>query len=69
MEDIERQNSGRGKEEYTELVIEHQIPERTQLADLICTRLVNTTLKDVVKRWIQAVGLMLALYSRREVPR
>jgi hypothetical protein len=31
-QDIERQNRGEEEEEYIEPVIEHQIPERAQLA-------------------------------------
>jgi hypothetical protein len=68
-EDIERQNNGQEEEPYIEPVVEHQIPERTQLADLICTNIANITPKDIVKRRIQAVCLMLALCSHREVPR
>jgi hypothetical protein len=69
IEDIERQNSGQQEEEYIEPVVKHQIPERTYLADLIYTHVANITLKDIVKRRIQTAGLMLALCSRREVPR
>ena len=69
IEDIERQNSGQQEEEYVEPVIEHQIPERTQLAELMCTHVVGITPQDIVKRRIHSAGLMLALCHRREVPR
>jgi len=68
-EDIERQNSGQQEEEYIEPVVEHQIPERTQLAELICTHIAGITPQDIVKRRIHSAGLMLALCHRREVPR
>jgi hypothetical protein len=68
-EDIERQNSGQQEEEYIEPVIEHQIPERAQLAELICTRVTGITPQDIVKRRIHSAGLMLALCHHREVPR
>jgi hypothetical protein len=68
-EDIERQNSGQQEEEYIEPVVEHQIPERAQLAELICTRVTGITPQDIVKRRIHTAGLMLALCHRREVPR
>lgn len=50
-------------------MVEHQILERTQLADFICTHVANITPNDIVKRRIQIAGLMLALCSRREAPR
>jgi hypothetical protein len=68
-EDIERQNSGQQEEEYIEPVVEHQIPERMQLAELICTHVADITPQDIVKRRIHSAGLMLALCHRREVPR
>ncbi|KAH6661772.1 FluG domain-containing protein [Halenospora varia] len=69
IEDIERQNSGQQEEEYIEPVVEHQIPERAQLAELICTHIAGITPQDIVKRRIHSAGLMLALCHRREVPR
>jgi hypothetical protein len=42
-EDFERQNSGQQEEKYIEPVVEHQIPERTQLAELICTCVTGIT--------------------------
>jgi Protein of unknown function (DUF3435) len=68
-EDIERQNSGQQEEEYIEPVVEHQIPERAQLAEVICTRVTGLTPQNIVKRRIHSAGLMLALCHRREVPR
>ena len=66
-EDIERQNSGQEEEEYIEPAVEHQIPQRTQLADLICTRVTDITPQDAVKRRIQTADLMQALCGCREV--
>ncbi|TVY14767.1 hypothetical protein LARI1_G008250 [Lachnellula arida] len=68
-EDIERQNNGQEEEEYTESVIEHQIPQRSLLVDLICTRVTDITLQDAVQRRIQTANLMLTLCGCREVPR
>jgi hypothetical protein len=56
-EDIERQNSGQAEEEYIEPVIEHQIPQRTQLTELICSSV--TVTKDAIKRRIQTARFML----------
>ncbi len=67
-EDIERRNSGQGEEEYIEPVVEHQIPQRTQLADLICPRITNIAPQNAVKRRIQIAELMMALCKCREVP-
>jgi hypothetical protein len=67
-EDIERHNSGQEEEEYIEPLVEHQIPQRTQLADLICPRVTDITPQDAVKRRIQAADLMQALCDCREVP-
>ncbi|OBT53129.1 hypothetical protein VE04_05757 [Pseudogymnoascus sp. 24MN13] len=67
-EDIERHNNGQHEEEYIEPVVEHQIPQRTQLVKLICPRVTDTTLQNAVKRRIQVAELMLALCKCREVP-
>jgi hypothetical protein len=42
-EDIEKQNSGQREEEYIEPVVQYQIPQRIQLANLICTCIANIT--------------------------
>jgi hypothetical protein len=68
-EDVERQNNGHEEEEYVEPVVQHQIPERTQLADLLCAHHKGIGTEDAVQRRIQTADLMLALCSRREVPR
>ncbi|TVY12529.1 hypothetical protein LARI1_G009432 [Lachnellula arida] len=68
-EDIERQNNGQEEEEYIEPVVEHQIPQRSLLVDLICTRVTDITLQDAVQRRIQTANLMLTLCGCREVPR
>jgi len=69
IEDIERQNSGQQEEEYTEPVVEHQIPERAQLAEFICNHVTGITPQEIAARRIHFAGLMLALCRRREVPR
>ena len=69
IEDIERQNSGQQEEEYTEPVVEHQIPERAQLAELICNHVTGITPQEIVARRIHFASLMLGLCRRREVPR
>jgi hypothetical protein len=66
-EDIERQNSGQEEEEYIEPAVEHQIPQRTELVDLICTRIADITPQDAVRRRIQTADLMQALCGCREV--
>jgi hypothetical protein len=48
-EDIERHNSGQQEEEYIEPVVELQIPERKQIAHLICTCIMDITLQNAVK--------------------
>ncbi|KAH7418882.1 FluG domain-containing protein, partial [Cadophora sp. MPI-SDFR-AT-0126] len=63
------QNSGQQEEEYIDPVVEHQIPERAQLAELICTHVAGITPQDIVARWIHSAGLMVTLCRRREVPR
>lgn len=66
-EDIERHNKGQEEEEYIEPAIEHQIPQRKQLADLICTRVPDITPQDAVDRRVQTAELMHALCSCREI--
>jgi len=56
-------------EEYVEPVVQHQLPERTQLQEIMCDFSEDLTTKDIVRRRIRAVNLMVALCSRREVPR
>ncbi|KAF7912284.1 uncharacterized protein EAF01_001305 [Botrytis porri] len=67
-EDIERQNNGYEAEEYVEPIVEYQIPERRELAELLCTRFGTTKPQDAVKLRIQAANLMLALCGCREIP-
>lgn len=65
----EKQNNGQQEDEYIEPVVEHQIPERAQLAELICTHVAGITLQDIVARRIHSTGLMVVLCHSREVPR
>ncbi|KAG4427387.1 hypothetical protein IFR05_017130 [Cadophora sp. M221] len=66
-EDIERQNRGQEEEEHIEPVVQHHIPQRRQLVDLICTRITDITLQDAVDRRIETAELMQALCGCREV--
>ena len=50
-EDIERQKSERREEEHIEPVVEHRIPKRTQLAKVICIRVV-----DITRRILSSTG-------------
>jgi len=68
-EDIERQNRGLREEEYIEPEVEHQIPERTQLVEVICTFPKDLSSKATLNRRVQAVDLMMALCHKRETPR
>ncbi|KAG4437169.1 hypothetical protein IFR05_007325, partial [Cadophora sp. M221] len=66
-EDIERQNSEQQEEEYTEpVIIEHQIPERAQLAEFICKNVTDINPQEIIARRIHFAGLMLGLCHRRE---
>ncbi len=65
--DIESQNRGHEEEEYIEPAVEHQIPNRTLLSALLCTRVTNITAHDAVNRRIQAAELMRTLCGCREV--
>jgi hypothetical protein len=66
-EDIERQNGGQEEESYVEPVIQHQIPERMQLAELMCTHITKISAQDAIHRRIQAAELMQALCDCQEV--
>jgi hypothetical protein len=68
-EDIEKQSRGEAEEQYVKPVVQHQIAERTELADLICTFSTDLTLQEIPQRRIRAIDLMTALCHKREVPR
>ncbi|KAH7364055.1 hypothetical protein BKA65DRAFT_603155 [Rhexocercosporidium sp. MPI-PUGE-AT-0058] len=61
LEDIERQNCGQQEDEYIEPVVEHQIPERAQLAELICTHVADITPQDIVARRIHSADHQIAI--------
>ena len=48
-------------------MVQHQIPQRTQLVDLICTRITDTTLQAAVNRRIETAELLQALCGCREI--
>ncbi|KAH6981556.1 hypothetical protein BKA56DRAFT_672369 [Ilyonectria sp. MPI-CAGE-AT-0026] len=64
--DIERQARGEPDEEYIEPAIELNIPERAKLADLICKQPADFTQDEMLQKRIQAIDLIVALYSKRE---
>ena len=68
-EDIEKQSRGEAEEQYVEPVVQHQIAERTELADLICSFSTDLTLQEIPQRRVRAINLMTALCYKREVPR
>jgi hypothetical protein len=63
---MERHLNNIATDEYIELVIEHQLQERTQLQEVICDFSEDLTTKDIVKRRIRAIDLMVALCCQRE---
>lgn len=67
-EDIEKQNKGVAEEKYIEPVVQHQIPERTVIAELMCTFPKDLTPQEAVQRRIRTIDLMTALCQKREVP-
>ncbi|KAI0531848.1 hypothetical protein GGR58DRAFT_518190 [Xylaria digitata] len=70
--DIERQmrrKDGEEEEEYVEPAIDLQIPERAQLAEILCHQPENLSNKDLFSLRIQAAELWVALCSKRETVR
>jgi hypothetical protein len=68
-QDIEKQNRGEAEEEYADPIVQHQIPERTELEKLICRFPKDLTRQEICERRISTVDLMTALSYKREVPR
>ncbi|KAI1305758.1 hypothetical protein F5Y03DRAFT_384421 [Xylaria venustula] len=68
--DIERQARGEEEEEeYVKPVINLQIPERAQLAEILCHQPENLSYEDLVSLRIQAAELWVALCGKREAVR
>jgi hypothetical protein len=66
---MERHLNNISTDDYVDLVIKHQLLERTQLQELICDFSENLATKDIVLRRICVIDLMVVLCSRREVQR
>jgi hypothetical protein len=64
---MERQLNGTKVEKYVAPVIRHQLPERTQLQEVVCDFHNGLSVEDVVKRRIRAINLMIALGAWQEV--
>jgi hypothetical protein len=67
--DIERQARGEEEEEYVELDIDIQIPERAQLAEILCHQPQDLSPAALLERRIQVAELMVALCDKRETAR
>jgi hypothetical protein len=68
-EEMERHLKGVATDEYVEPVVQQQLPERTQVQEVMCDFSEDLTTEDIVRRRIRAINRMVALCSRREVPR
>jgi hypothetical protein len=67
IEELERQLSKVAAVKYIEPVVHHQLPERTQLQEVICDLSKDLSPSDVVSRRVRAIDLMVALSYRGEV--
>jgi hypothetical protein len=67
-EEMERHLKGIATDEYVDPVVQHQLPERTQVQEVMCDFSEDLTTEDTVRRRIRAIDRMVALCSRREVP-
>ncbi len=69
--DIERQARGEEEEEeeYVEPAIDLQIPERAQLAEILCHQPQGLSPTALLERRIQVAELMVALCDKRETAR
>jgi hypothetical protein len=66
-EEIERQLNGVGGEEYVEPDIQHQLPERKRLQQILCEFTSTMDDGEIHQRRIVAVNAMIALSCRQEV--
>ena len=64
--DLERQARGEDMEEYAEPVIDLAIPERAQLAELLCYQPKKLSDVEILQRRIEVVDLYVALSGKRE---
>ncbi|KAL2192266.1 hypothetical protein P885DRAFT_79989 [Corynascus similis CBS 632.67] len=61
--------NGQVEEEYVEPAIDLQIPERAQLAEILCNRPNNLSPEKLLELRIQAAKLMVTLCGKRETVR
>ena len=61
-----RQLNRTAADEYVEPVVHHQLPERTRLQEVLCDSRTDLSIKDIVKRRVRAINLMVELASRQE---
>jgi hypothetical protein len=71
--DIERQaimdEEEEEEEEYVEPIVDLQIPERAQLAEILCSQPDDLSATELLELRIQAVELMVSLCGKRETAR
>lgn len=64
--DIDRQFRGEGEEEYVELEIDLEIPERAELARLLRDQPKDMTDEDIFQQRIKVTDLVVALCGKKE---
>jgi hypothetical protein len=63
------QHLGIAEDEYTEPQVFHEIPERAQLALIMCSLGTDLSAKEILSRRIHVVDLLTSLCAKREVQR
>ncbi|EJP62038.1 FluG domain-containing protein [Beauveria bassiana ARSEF 2860] len=66
-EELERQLNGMAIEEKIEPAVEHQLPERSRLQNILCDFRTDMSLEDITARKIRAIDMMVRLAACREV--
>ncbi|KAM3533678.1 hypothetical protein MY4038_002993 [Beauveria bassiana] len=66
-EELERQLNGMVIEEKTEPAVEHRLPERSGLQNILCDFRTDMSLEDITARKIRAIDIMVRLAACREV--
>jgi hypothetical protein len=66
-DEMERQLMKMSTDKYVEPVVKHQLPERTQLQEVICDLSEDLTTPDIVGRRIRSINLTVALSRKQEV--
>ena len=67
-EELQRQLNNVETAEYVAPVTQHQLPERAQVQEVLCSFPEGLSPDEVVQRRIRAINLMVALCSCREEP-